>query len=135
MTKRNTTPASAYLRLLMGAVSAGLAALSVVEPQNWNMVVLTIGVTEWGHVVATLGLAPLLPGWRRERAALIGGLLGLAATTLAISPLLRATQIGPRRPSATPPHARCRAPRPGPRRWSFATCCTACSCRRCARTV
>ncbi|HEX9372676.1 MAG TPA: alpha/beta hydrolase [Roseiflexaceae bacterium] len=99
MTKRNTTPASAYLRLLMGAVSAGLAALSVVEPQNWNMVVLTIGVTEWGHVVATLGLAPLLPGWRRERAALIGGLLGLAATTLAISPLLRATQIGQRLPA------------------------------------
>src|SRR5437868_305387 len=57
-----------YLRLLIGATSAALASLAVVEARSWPMVVLTLGATEWGHVLAALALTPLLPGWRRTHA-------------------------------------------------------------------
>jgi hypothetical protein len=56
-----------YLRLLVGATSAALASLAVVEARSWPMVVLTLGATEWGHVLAAFALTPLLPGRRRTR--------------------------------------------------------------------
>jgi acetyl esterase/lipase len=90
--RSNLSP-SAFLRLTVGAVSTGLASLAVVEARTWDMLVLTVGVTEWGHVVAPLGLAALLPGWRRERAARLGAALGVLAAALSLSSLARARRM------------------------------------------
>jgi acetyl esterase/lipase len=100
MSKQQTRSASpaAFLRLILGAVSAGLASLAVVEARSWNQVVLTIGVTEWGHVIAPLGLAALAPGWRRHRAARAGAALGLVAAALSLSSLARAARLARRLP-------------------------------------
>jgi hypothetical protein len=89
----------AYLRLLAGSVGAALASLAIVEAQSWPMVVLTLGVTEWGHLVALLGLATLLPGWRRTRAGSIGWALGVIAAALSLSSLVRAAWLARRLPT------------------------------------
>ena len=47
-----------YLRLLAGVISAALASLTLIEARSWPMVVLTLGATEWGHLLAALGLGP-----------------------------------------------------------------------------
>lgn len=88
-----------YGRLVLGAASAGLASLTVVEARNWPLVMLTIGVTEWGHVLAALALAPLLPGWRRTRPGRIGARLGVCGAALALSSLVRAAWLARRLPA------------------------------------
>jgi acetyl esterase/lipase len=111
-----------YLRLIAGAASAGLASLVVIEARSWPMVVLALGASEWGHVLAALALTPLLPGWRRRRAGSIGGMLGLLGAALALTPLLRAVGLARRLPALlasafgdTPPRTAPRAPaRPAP---------------------
>jgi acetyl esterase/lipase len=60
---------------------------------------LTIAATEWGHVLALVGLAPLLPGWRRTRAGRLGGSLGLVGAGLALSSLIRAAALARRLPA------------------------------------
>src|SRR3954454_22283087 len=89
-----------YLRLLVGIASAALASLAVVEARTWPMVVLTLGVSEWGHVLAALALTPLLPGWWRTRMGRAGAALGVIGAALAIAPLLRAAGLAQRLPSA-----------------------------------
>jgi acetyl esterase/lipase len=97
---RDETNPLAYLRLLVGATSAALASVAVVEARSWAMVVLTLGATEWGHVLAALALTPLLPGWRRTRAGRAGAALGVIGATLALTSLLRAAGLARRLPAA-----------------------------------
>src|SRR5437868_7071948 len=85
-----------YLRLLVGATSTALASLAVSEARSWPMVVLTLGVCEWGHVLAALALTALRPGWRRTRVGQVGGALGLITAALALTPLLRAAMLARR---------------------------------------
>jgi len=89
----------AFLRLLVGSVSAGIASLAVVEARTWPMVLLTLGVTEWGHILAALALAPLLPGWRRTRVGRLGAGLGVVGAALALSSLVRAAGLARRLPA------------------------------------
>ena len=114
---------SEALRFLIGGLGTAIASLSVVEPRNWNMLVLTIGVTEWGHVFALPGaLVSLLPKRRRDRMAWIGHALGLMAALLSLSSLVRARRLARQLPSQfravfgdAQPRARpTAAPRPAP---------------------
>ncbi|MEO7913223.1 MAG: alpha/beta hydrolase [Roseiflexaceae bacterium] len=82
-----------YLRLLIGTASAGLASLAMIEARSWPMVVLTLGVSEWGHVLAALALTPLLPGWRRTRVGRVGAAFGLLGAAFALVSLLRAARL------------------------------------------
>ncbi len=67
---------------------------------------LAIGVTEWGHVLALVALAPLLvPGWRGPKMGRIGAVAGIIAAILALSPILRSfshSQVDYRRISPLP---------------------------------
>lgn len=60
---------------------------------------LAIGVTEWGHVLALIGLAPLLPGWRGSKMGRIGAVAGIAAALLALSPIFRSIPVAQRLPA------------------------------------
>jgi acetyl esterase/lipase len=88
-----------YSRLLVGAASAALASQAVIEARSWPLVMATLGVTEWGHVLAALALTPLLPGWRRTRAGRLGAALGMLGAGLALLPLLRAAWLARRLPA------------------------------------
>jgi acetyl esterase/lipase len=72
----------------------------MIEARSWTMVVLTLGVSEWGHVLAALALTPLLPGWRRTHVCRAGAALGLLGAALALTPLLRAARLARRLPAA-----------------------------------
>jgi acetyl esterase/lipase len=97
---RNAASTLDYVRLLVGATSAALAPLAVIEARSWPMVVLTLGVSEWGHVLAALALTPLLPGWRKTRVAQSGAMLGLLGAALALLSLLRAAKLAQQLPAA-----------------------------------
>ncbi len=61
---------------------------------------LAIGVTEWGHVLALIALAPLLvPGWRGSKMGRIAAIACIIAAILAISPILRSIPIASRLPA------------------------------------
>jgi len=87
------------LSTLIGAVSAAVASLAVVEPRSWNMLVLTIGVTEWGHLFALPAAVALLPKRQRDRMAWVGHALGLMATLLSLSSLVRARRFARQLPA------------------------------------
>jgi acetyl esterase/lipase len=89
---------SHVLRVLIGALSAALASLAVVEPLSWNMLVLKIGVTEWGHVFALPAAVVLLPRRQRDRMAWIGHALGFLAALLSLLSLVRARRLARRLP-------------------------------------
>ena len=52
----------ALLRLSVGMLSAGAAALAIMPAPTYWLWMLAVAVTEWGHVLALLALMPLLPG-------------------------------------------------------------------------
>lgn len=83
----------ALVRLLGGAVSFGLATLAVVPAPTYLLWQASVAVTEYGHVLALLALAPALPGWRRTWRGRIGAALGVTAALLALSPLARAVPV------------------------------------------
>ncbi|HMQ34275.1 MAG TPA: alpha/beta hydrolase [Chloroflexaceae bacterium] len=87
--------AGAAARLGWGALSLALALLAVFRAPTYLLWQVAVLVTEWGHALALLALAPLLPGWRRTAPGRLGAALGVGAALLALSPLARA--VGPAR--------------------------------------
>ncbi len=83
----------ALVRLIGGAATFSLALLAIVPAPTYLLWQAAVAVTEYGHVLAVIALAPLWPGWRHTRAGRIGAGLGLAAAVLALSPLARALPI------------------------------------------
>jgi acetyl esterase/lipase len=110
------------LGIAIAALSTALASLAVVEPRNWPLVVLTIGVTEWGHWLALPAVVALLPRQRPDRMAGFGRALGLLTALLSLSSLARALLLARRLPGqfaeifgSAPPYETLRAPaRPAP---------------------
>lgn len=82
-----------YLRLLF-AIGIFLVSLLAILPaptyQTWE---LSIGVTEWGYVLALIALIVLLPGWHRTASGKIAAFVAIISILLALSPLLRAKQV------------------------------------------
>lgn len=89
-----TWPLEAYLlallRLSVGMLSAGAAALAIMPAPTYWLWMLAVAVTEWGHVLALLALMPLLPGWRRSWSGRTASVFCVLAAILALTPLLRA---------------------------------------------
>jgi acetyl esterase/lipase len=81
------------LRLLWGLLASLLSLLALLPAPTYLLWQVAVGVTEFGHWLAMLALAPLLPGWRRSRTGTVGAALGLGAAALALSPVLRALPI------------------------------------------
>ncbi|MGH7205252.1 MAG: alpha/beta hydrolase [Nitrospiraceae bacterium] len=110
------------IRLLFGALCAGIALLSVVEAPNHRLWLLALGATEWGHWLALPSLLVFFPGWRDSWGRRVGAALGLAAAILALSPLLRAVPVAGRVPGqlvaafgqSTPRSSAEAPPRPAP---------------------
>jgi acetyl esterase/lipase len=109
------------LRLSFGAASLLLAWLALFRAPTRRLWLLAIGVTEWGHWLGALALAPLVRPWRRAvgaPAATCGALAGLALLT----PLLRALPVARELPgrlaaafgAATPRSKAGAPPRPAP---------------------
>ncbi len=110
------------IRLLFGALCAGIALLTVVQAPTHHLWLLALGATEWGHWLVLLSLMVFFPGWRDSRGSRLGAALGLAAAILALSPLLRAVPVASRVPGqlvaafgpSTPRSATGAPPRPAP---------------------
>lgn len=82
------------LGLVFGALCAAVALMAIFEAPTDFLYRVAVGVTEWGHLLALVSLAPLLlPAWWRTRPGLLGAALGLFAAVLALTPLLRATSV------------------------------------------
>jgi hypothetical protein len=78
--------------LLVGAVLAALAAVSLVDAPFWPLLVLRIGATELGYALA-LPAVVLLAGRRQSPAGGASGALALVAGLLGLAPVLRAAGI------------------------------------------
>ena len=82
-----------YVRLLLAVVLFAVSLLAVFPAPTYLGWQLSIGVTEWGHVLALIALILLLPGWWRTTAGKLSAALALVIIALALSPLLRASPI------------------------------------------
>ena len=93
------TPASAgvravnYIRLVFALVIFLTSLLAIFPAPNYLTWELSIGATEWGHVLALIALIVFLPGWTTTASGRISAFLGLLAILLALSPLLRALPV------------------------------------------
>jgi acetyl esterase/lipase len=81
------------LRLLWSLIAFLLSLLAAVPAPNYILWQVAVVVTEFGHWLAMLALAPLLPGWRRSPAGKTGAALSIGAAALALSPLFRAIPV------------------------------------------
>lgn len=91
--------AAQAIHLLLGALSAGAGALAVLDPPSWPALVLTIGITEWGHLFAVPAAVAALPAWRKASGSRLGRGLGLLATALALLSLARARRLARQLPA------------------------------------
>src|SRR5881409_2564667 len=86
------------IRLIFGALCAGIALLTVVEASTHSLWLLALGETEWGHWLALPSLLVFFPGWRDSWGRRVGAMLGLTAAILLLTPLLRAVPVASRVP-------------------------------------
>jgi acetyl esterase/lipase len=82
-----------FVRLLFALVVFLASLLAVFPAPTYLAWQLSIGATEWGHVLALIALLVFLPGWRRTATGRTAAFLGVVAILLALSPLLRASPI------------------------------------------
>ncbi len=82
-----------YVRLLVAILIFLASLLAIFPAPTYDTWKLSIGVTEWGHVLALIALVVLLPGWTRTAAGRVSALLGVIAIFLALSSLLRASPV------------------------------------------
>lgn len=102
------------MRLLIGGGCFVIAIFSVlpVPVPAWSIIGLL--ATEWGHLVALIGLTTLWPGWRHTANGKLAGSLALVAVALTLAPMMRAIPVARDLPARlegafgpTPPTAFC----------------------------
>jgi acetyl esterase/lipase len=82
-----------FLRLLVAVVAFLASLLAVIPAPTYLAWELSIGVTEWGHIVAVIALLAFLPGWSKSVLGKLSALLGGFAFVLALSSLARAVPV------------------------------------------
>jgi len=83
-----------FLRLLLALAVFAVSLLAILPAPTYLAWQLSLGVTEWGHVVALIALlVAFLPGWTRTATSRAASFLALIAILLAVSPLLQASPI------------------------------------------
>jgi acetyl esterase/lipase len=99
------------IRLIVGALCAGLSLLAVVEAPTSLLWMAAIGVTEWGHWLVLPSLLVWWPGWNQSWLGMAGAVLGTVAAVLFAAPLVRAVILTAAWPDALPSLIRDAVPR------------------------
>lgn len=105
MTTRNVplnfnikTFCSHYVRMSYAILVFSLSLLAIFKAPTRLLWIIAILVTECGHILAMSSLLVLLPGWRSSRLGRLSVMLGLSASLLALTPLIRAASVKKRLP-------------------------------------
>lgn len=75
-----------------------LSLLAIFKAPTRLLWIVAILVTEYGHLLAMFSLLVLLPGWRSSRLGRFSVTLGLTASLVALTPLIRAVPVRNRLP-------------------------------------
>jgi acetyl esterase/lipase len=98
MIRSPRSPITDFLRLILGAVMAAFAALTLVEAPAWPLLVLRLGVTELGYALALPAIA-LASNAGPSRSGRAAAALGLLAAGLGLAPAFQAALIARRLPA------------------------------------
>jgi acetyl esterase/lipase len=83
-----------FVRLLLAIVLLAAAIIAVVPAQTYTMWEVSIATSELAHFIAIAALLLLLiPGWRGSTTGKLAAMASLAATIIAVTPLLRAIPV------------------------------------------
>jgi acetyl esterase/lipase len=104
----------ALVRLVFGALCAGLSMLTVVEAPTSLLWFVALGVTEWGYWLVAPSLLVWWPGWNQSWLGVAGAVLGSVAAVLFATPLVRAVALTSSWPDTLPPFIREARPRVAP---------------------
>lgn len=86
---------TATLRLWIAVVLFLLSLLAVMPAQTYNLWKASIAGAEWGHYVALAGIVSLLvPSWWRSVIGQVAGGMTVVAIGIALSPTIRAMNVG-----------------------------------------
>ncbi|MBI2385384.1 MAG: alpha/beta hydrolase [Elusimicrobia bacterium] len=80
-------------RIVYAAVFLLVSLLAVFRAPTYHLWMLSIIVTEWGHALAVLSLLPFAPGWSTTRGGRYSVVIGIAASFLFLTPLLRSLSV------------------------------------------
>jgi acetyl esterase/lipase len=70
-----------------------VSLLAVFRAPTYHLWMLSIIVTEWGHMLSVLSLMPFAPGWSTTRGGRYSVVIGVAASFLFLTPLLRSLSV------------------------------------------
>ena len=83
-----------FFRLLLALAVFAASLLTIFPAPTYLAWQLSIGATEWGHVLAVIALLiAFLPGWTRTPTSRMSAFIALLAMLLALTPLLQASPI------------------------------------------
>lgn len=80
-------------RVIYASVFFLISLLAVFRAPTYHLWMLSIIVTEWGHMLAVLSLMPFAPGWSTTRGGRYSVVIGIAASFLFLTPLLRSFPV------------------------------------------
>lgn len=80
-------------RAVYAVVFLLISLLAVFRAPTYRLWMLSIIVTEWGHMLAVLSLMPFAPGWSVTRGGRFSVVIGIAASFLFLTPLLRSLSV------------------------------------------
>jgi acetyl esterase/lipase len=103
-----------YVRLLFALGIFLVSLLAIFPAPTYRTWELSIGVTEWGYLLALIALIVFLPGFTKTVSGKFAALLGVFAILLALSPLLRAREVAQALPAQVTSAFGGRNPRMGP---------------------
>lgn len=80
-------------RIVYASVFFLISLLAVFRAPTYHLWMLSIIVTEWGHMLAILSLMAFAPGWSTTRGGRYAVFISLAASFIFLTPLLRSFSV------------------------------------------
>ena len=80
-------------RVVYASLSLLVSLLAVFRAPTYHLWMLSIIVTEWGHMLAVLALLPFAPGWSSTRGGRYSVVISLAASFIFLTPLQRSFPV------------------------------------------
>lgn len=80
-------------RMMYAIAFLALSLLAVFRAPTYHLWMLSIIVTEWGHMLAVLALLPFAPGWSTTKGGRTSVVIAVVSSFLFLTPLLRSFPV------------------------------------------
>jgi glucan phosphoethanolaminetransferase (alkaline phosphatase superfamily) len=80
-------------RMVYAILFLAISLLAVFRAPTYHLWMISIIVTEWGHMLAVLALLPFAPGWSTTKGGRMSVVIAVVSSFLFLTPLLRSQDV------------------------------------------